>query len=738
MSRPHRSLLVDPLEPRRLMSTPTATRPSVNTGTGFFVNNGAVYDANGREFVMRGLNMTHAWGSTSQNLATIPELKETGANAFRAVFGTFGGGPGDAPAHRRQTVEAYVASQLTVIVEDHDGTCVDSPAALTAIVDQWVDPLNVSWLQQYEQQVILNIANEWGPNSTVWRDAYITAVQRLRTAGIGNAIMIDAGGCGQEIATIDNYAQAVWNADPQRNLIFSVHLYGLWHTGTPSGYATYNAATKLLDTRNRLRAFGAPLVVGEYSWDGFENTAYDVETLMGVMQSLDLGWLGWAWNQNSPTTLNMATNWRYDSTNDLTAWGRLMVEDPVVGFKATALPASIWPTTPDARISGTSSVAPTIDAQIDPMWQGYASRSLAQTIVGTPTTSADLGAGFRAAWDANRLYVLVEVTDDQLRNDSANPWEDDSVELMLDGDFSRNGRYDGANDYQLIFGVGDSTFSVGTGGVTTPAIVGVQFATRAVTGGWVLEASVPWTAIGTSPILNGRLGLDVAVNDDDDGGTRDHKRSFHAAADEAYRVPELFGFAQFNRDDVAPRPLASGFDVSTGHVATFEVLEDVRTSLVASDFVLTSLATNQVSNVPRSLSTTFSGDRTAARISFEPRLPDGRYRLTLPAANATDLAGNALSASASVDFYVMTSDFNRDQSVNFDDLLILAGNYNQSVETFGEGDANYDGVVNFTDLLALASKYNTSLPASLAAPLSIPGPDGAHDDNPEEDLQGIL
>ena len=51
-------------------------------------------------------------------------------------------------------------------------------------VDNWLDPGNVSWLQQYEREVILNIANEWGPawSSTnhVWRDSYITQVQRLR------------------------------------------------------------------------------------------------------------------------------------------------------------------------------------------------------------------------------------------------------------------------------------------------------------------------------------------------------------------------------------------------------------------------------------------------------------------------------------------------------------------------------------------------------------------------------
>jgi hypothetical protein len=58
----------------------------------------------------------------------------------------------------------------------------------------------------------------------------------------------------------------------------------------------------------------------------------------------------------------------------------------------------------------------------------------------------------------------------------------------------------------------------------------------------------------------------------------------------------------------------------------------------------------------------------------------------------------------------LRGDANLDGSVNFDDLLKLAANYN-GTGGWAQGDFTYDGSVNFDDLLKLASNYNTSLPS---------------------------
>jgi hypothetical protein len=74
-----------------------------------------------------------------------------------------------------------------------------------------------------------------------------------------------------------------------------------------------------------------------------------------------------------------------------------------------------------------------------------------------------------------------------------------------------------------------------------------------------------------------------------------------------------------------------------------------------------------------------------------------------------DTSNNPLAGDVAFDFYVLGADANHDRVVNFDDLLVLAKNYNKVGVTFDEGDFNYDGLVNFDDLLILAKSYNKVL-----------------------------
>jgi hypothetical protein len=61
-------------------------------------------------------------------------------------------------------------------------------------------------------------------------------------------------------------------------------------------------------------------------------------------------------------------------------------------------------------------------------------------------------------------------------------------------------------------------------------------------------------------------------------------------------------------------------------------------------------------------------------------------------------------------------DANADGVVNFDDLLLVAKNYNSTVATWSQGDFTGDGTVNFDDLLLLAKNYNTTAPVSAPTP----------------------
>jgi hypothetical protein len=197
-------------------------RPSYNTGNGFFVYDGKLYDPNGNEFRIRGVNRCH-FDSDSQ-----PGISNSHANTVRMFMYklSYGAAP-YANVIKTQHI-AYNEVPILSMPEFPDGTTSSgnhSTSELASGVAWWV--ANAATFTPLNKYLIVNIANEWGPSdSSVWRDAYISAVARMRAAGYLGPLLIDAGGSGQDELDIDTYAAAVLASDPQKNLIFAYHLYG--------------------------------------------------------------------------------------------------------------------------------------------------------------------------------------------------------------------------------------------------------------------------------------------------------------------------------------------------------------------------------------------------------------------------------------------------------------------------------------------------------------------------------
>jgi hypothetical protein len=197
-------------------------RPSYNTGNGFFVYDAKLYDPNGNEFRIRGVNRCH-FDSNSQ-----PGISNSHANAVRMFMYklSYGAAP-YANVIKTQHI-AYNEVPILSMPLFPDGTLTSgnhSTSELSSGVAWWV--ANAATFTPLNKYLIVNIANEWGPeNSTVWRDAYISAVASMRAAGYLGPLLIDSGGSGQDELDISTYAAAVLASDPQKNLIFAYHLYG--------------------------------------------------------------------------------------------------------------------------------------------------------------------------------------------------------------------------------------------------------------------------------------------------------------------------------------------------------------------------------------------------------------------------------------------------------------------------------------------------------------------------------
>jgi hypothetical protein len=184
--------------------------------------------------------------------------------------------------------------------------------------------------------------------------------------------------------------------------------------------------------------------------------------------------------------------------------------------------------------------APTIDGEAGEAWSSAATRRLERSRGPIPR-SADIQGEFRAMWDDDALYVLAQVLDDETaRGPQSSPWEDDGVEVYVDGDGSRNDSVDGydANDRQYVFRWSDPEAHEAKG----RGVEGIRFAQKEWEYGYRMEIAVPWGTVGVAPEAGATIGLDVHVNDNDGVG-REDKLMWSDGGDKANSEPRRFGKA---------------------------------------------------------------------------------------------------------------------------------------------------------------------------------------------------
>jgi hypothetical protein len=174
-------------------------------------------------------------------------------------------------------------------------------------------------------------------------------------------------------------------------------------------------------------------------------------------------------------------------------------------------------------------------------WAGASTYPLRNVISGQIDSPQDLAALWQASWDQANLYLRIGVEDDRSIHDSSVPWDDDAVEVFLDADGSGGSQYDGINDFHMIFDIKNNKVMFGRNSPQMGNIAMSQQVTRDERG-YVLDITLPWRSVrAQQPHAGMRLGLDVHVDDDDNGGERDGKLAWKARADESWRNPSLFG-----------------------------------------------------------------------------------------------------------------------------------------------------------------------------------------------------
>ncbi len=313
----------------------TVAAQPAQAAAGFTVSGSRILDANGNNFVMRGVNHAHTWyqDRTPQALA---DIKALGANTVRVVLGSGQRWGPDNAATVSTVISQCKANRLICVLEAHDTTGYgeqSGAATLAQAVDYWISIKSA--LAGQERYVILNIGNEpyGNTNATGWVADTKNAITRLRAAGFEHSIMVDAPNWGQDWQFVmrDN-AASVFATDPQRNTIFSIHMYGVFDT-----------AAEITDYLGRFSTAGLPIVVGEFGHNHSDGDP-DEDTILATAQARGIGYLGWSWSGNGGGVeyLDMVTNFNAAA---LTSWGQRLFNG-ANGIKATAREATVFGGTP--------------------------------------------------------------------------------------------------------------------------------------------------------------------------------------------------------------------------------------------------------------------------------------------------------------------------------------------------------------------------------------------------------
>lgn len=261
----------------------------------FKPQDGKLYDANGNEFVMRGVNYPWAWYSGNEYMV-LPAAKRIGCNTVRISLGD---GNSLNSSYRKPStselenlINLCEQNKLVAIFVFHNETGNNDVSNLEFAANAWGDYTEV--LNRHQSTVLVNITNEWygkWDQLGTWAEAYKSVIPKMRQKGLKNTIVVDAAGWGQCCSSVAVYGGEIVNADPDRNTILSMHYYQ---------DAAKNDFTAQNNVRNAL-ASGATVMIGEIA---YRHQGSDVawQATLDICQEKGVGWLGWSWTGNGGST----------------------------------------------------------------------------------------------------------------------------------------------------------------------------------------------------------------------------------------------------------------------------------------------------------------------------------------------------------------------------------------------------------------------------------------------------
>lgn len=304
---------------------------SIQAKNHFTTKKDRLIDANGKTFVIKGINNPHAWfGERAYD--ALDHIADINSNCVRVVWQTRG-----KTDELERIIQRCIELEMIPMVELHDVTGNPTKERLIDMAEYYAREDVRKMLQKYEKYLLVNIANEWGDHSVTsehWLDSYTDAVKMLREAGYKTTIVVDAPGWGQNINPFLEAGNDLVKNDPDHNILFSVHMYGSW-----------NDPDKIRKDLRKAKDLKLPLIVGEFGYnckDGDNNLGCkaDHTVILSTCTELDYGYMPWSWTGNNAENawldLVEIKDWK-----TLTWWGKEVIDSPM-GIRATAKKASVF------------------------------------------------------------------------------------------------------------------------------------------------------------------------------------------------------------------------------------------------------------------------------------------------------------------------------------------------------------------------------------------------------------
>jgi len=286
--------------------------------SGIFVENNQIVSSFAGPMVLKGVNFEGSWRySQGQNL---DEVAKTGANTVRIVWHTW-----QSTDNLSLVMNSAIANGLLPILELHDATIghelsrqIGDVAAFRQVVSWWVSDEVKSVLLPFQDQMIVNIANEtfrsdFGQQPFV--DEYTNAIRQIRDAGYTTHLIIDGPDFAQDY--VGGVARFRELQQVDSNISLGVHMYN-----------SFLPAGSIDDLFTYMSTANVPWIIGEFSIEtpGCSGEL-DYLKVMRLANQHGIGYQAWSWGHgNSDCPLMDMTVPNGDFAN-LTDWGRAVAND---------------------------------------------------------------------------------------------------------------------------------------------------------------------------------------------------------------------------------------------------------------------------------------------------------------------------------------------------------------------------------------------------------------------------